>query len=89
MICNLDDINCSCPFAFTDISEQVQNYGCLPTPYEIIQMRIKFNKTWACHSKGTVTCIGAINYLKEHNLPYKIVDSILVTELDDWSIYVS
>jgi hypothetical protein len=89
MACNLDSTDCACPFTFTDISEQVQNYGCLPSPYEIMQMRINFNKTWACHAEPAVPCIGAINYLKDHNLPYKVVDDKLVTELDNWSIYVS
>jgi hypothetical protein len=87
MACDLDSDKCACPFAFTEISEQVQNYGCLPTPYEIMTMRTKFNKTWACHAEPTSPCVGAINYLKEHNLPYKVVDPILVTELDDWSLY--
>lgn len=87
MKCNLESEECSCPFAFTEASERIQNFGCLPSPYEIIQMRSKHNKTWACHSEPEVPCIGAINYLKEHNLPYKVIDPVLVTELDNWSVY--
>jgi len=88
MTCNLNSKNCTCPFAFTDASEIAQNYGCLPSQYNIIQMKIKFNKTWACHDEPTIPCIGAINYLKDYNLPYKVVDDILVTEADNWSIYI-
>ena len=87
MICDLDSEHCSCPFASTDVSAQAQNYGCLPTPYEIIVMRVEHNKTWACHSEPTKPCLGALNFLKENDLPYKIVDPVLVTEADDWSIY--
>lgn len=87
MRCNLDSSDCSCPFAFTDMSEQAQNYGCLPSPYEIVQMRVKHNKTWACHNELSTPCIGAIEYLKQNNLPHKVVDPVLVTTLDDWSVY--
>lgn len=77
-----------CPFAFTNESEQIQNYGCLPTPFEIIQMRVKYNKTWACHSNPRKPCLGALNYLKEKGLPYKVVDTKLVTEEDDWPAFI-
>lgn len=87
MVCNHNSEQCSCPFAFTDISEQAQNYGCLPSPYEIINMRVKHGKTWACHSDPTVPCIGAITYLKEHNLPYSVINSDLITEQSNWVVY--
>ena len=77
----IDNPITACPFAFTNESEQAQNYGCLPSPYEIRQMRVKHNKTWACHMHPTKPYLGAIRALKEEGLPYK------VTEKDDWSLY--
>ena len=87
-MCNHECKETTCPFAFTEESELIQNYGCLPTPYEIIQMRVQSGKTWACHSDPNVPCKGAIQYLKENNLPYKVIDSALLGEYNDWSIYI-
>jgi len=86
-MCDLKCEESSCPFAFTDLSEQVQNYGCLPSPYDIVNMRVKHGKTWACHEDYTKPCVGAIEYLQKNNLPYKVIDAILITEKDDWSLY--
>lgn len=77
----------TCPFSFTEEAEQYQNLGCLPSPFEIINMRTLFNKTWACHSDSSKPCVGAIKYLKEEGLPHKVIDKKLVTLDDDWSIY--
>ena len=77
----------SCPFAFTEESEQIQNYGCLPTPREIMNMRINHGKTWACHSNPDKPCLGAMEYLNRYGHPFKVIDRELVTEEDDWSKY--
>ncbi|MDD5150841.1 MAG: hypothetical protein PHC28_10265 [Flavobacterium sp.] len=69
-------------------SEIIQNYGCIPTPYGIVNMRVIHNKTWACHNNPIKPCIGAINYLKSKEKPYKIIDSNLLTESDDWHNYI-
>ena len=86
-MCNRECKDSTCPFAFTYESEEIQNYGCLPTPFEITAMRIKHNKTWACHSDYSIPCKGALEYLRQRRLPYKVVDKELVKETDDWAIY--
>lgn len=87
-MCDKDCQNTSCPFAFTDYSEMIQNYGCLPTPYEIRNMRVIHGKTWACHSDYSKPCIGAINFLKEKDLPHKVIDPNFLTEESNWHQFV-
>lgn len=87
MSCLHGSESCTCPFAFAEASDQVQNFGCLPTPQDIVRMRINHGKTWACHDEPTKPCIGAIRFLKENNLPHKVIDIELVTEKHDWSKY--
>lgn len=69
-----------CPFENSELSEQIQNYGCLPTSYEILIMRSHHGKTWACHSDPTKPCTGALRSLKGLGIPYKVIDPILITE---------
>jgi hypothetical protein len=69
-----------CPFAFTEESEKIQNYGCLPEPYDIVAMRVFHNKTWACHSDNSKPCTGSLNFMREHGIDCRIIDRELVTE---------
>jgi hypothetical protein len=78
-----------CPFNFfSEESETIQNYGCLPTPHDIMRMRVVHGKTWACHSEPTKPCVGAIEWLQSEGLPYKVEDGELMTEDSDWHLFV-
>ena len=79
----------ACPFAHTEESEMVQNYGCLPSPLEILSMRIHHGKTWACHSNPEQPCRGAIMRLKELGYDHRVIDPKLVTEDTDWSPFIT
>lgn len=83
-MCDKDCSTTTCPFAFTEESEQLQSYECLPDPHAIRYMRIHHGKTWACHSDPTKPCAGAIKDLKEDGLDYKVIDPDLVTLDDNW-----
>lgn len=63
----------SCPFAFTDESEMVQNYGCLPTPHEIVEMKRECGHNWACHSNEKKLCAGFKEFIENRQKsPYFI-----------------
>jgi hypothetical protein len=64
--CNFDGC-ITCPFAFTDESEEVQNYGCLPSAYDIIQMKKKSGHNWSCHGNESVMCGGFAQYVREYH----------------------
>lgn len=55
----------SCPFAFTDLSEQAQNYACLPTPYEVIKMKRESGHNWGCHGNEKKICQGFAKFVNE------------------------
>lgn len=58
----------SCPFTHTDKAEVGQNSGCLPTPYQIITMKVETGNNWACHDNCNRVCQGMIQY--GHELPH-------------------
>lgn len=89
MTCDHRDPRCACPFAPTDASDRVQNYGCLATPREIVVMRVFHGKTWACHADPAHPCVGAIRHLRSSGLPYAVIDPVLLTERSDWARFVT
>lgn len=65
----MDEINLSphrpitckaCPFALTDYSEKIQNLGCLPSSFEILQSKRNENKNWSCHENEKKICSGFV-----------------------------
>jgi hypothetical protein len=77
-----------CPFNFwSEVAEQIQNYGCLPSPTDIVKMRQEHGKTWACHSNPEKPCLGSLEYQKKKGLEYKVIDKNLLTENDPWHLY--
>lgn len=59
MACN------GCPFGCSEASEQAQNWGCLPTPMQIIEMKEKSGHNWACHSNENKICSGFVGFVKD------------------------
>lgn len=79
-----------CPFNFfSEESEQAQNYGCLPTPYDIKAIYEKLDGIWGCHETSTEDgnlkpCIGFINWMASKGKPIKIKGKTIV-DYDIWS----
>jgi hypothetical protein len=48
----------SCPFNHTEESEMVQNYGCLRSKKEILQLKDETGHNWACHTNNKRVCDG-------------------------------
>lgn len=49
----------SCPFNhYSEESQQVQNYGCLPTHIDILKIKDETGNNWACHSNNKKVCGG-------------------------------
>ncbi|UNA01634.1 DNA polymerase [Bacillus phage vB_BcgM] len=73
----------TCPFAYTDDSEQAQNYGCLPTEYDIIKMKEDTGHNWACHYDDTVMCGGFITEVKRRRQDLDLTKGGLIS-YDTW-----
>jgi len=61
-----------CPFAMTDESAQAQNYGCLPTPTEIVELKRDHNVNWSCHEDSTKLCGGFATYIANDSPQLKL-----------------
>ena len=78
-----------CPFANTTESMIAQGHGCLPTEFDIVEMRVNHGRTWACHSDETKPCKGALNNMRERGIDCIVIDTVLLTLDDDWSKFVT
>ena len=60
-----------CPFAMTEVSENAQNLGCLPSIYSIFELMKKHNSNWSCHEKDGKLCSGYIAICRDEKVPFK------------------
>lgn len=67
-----------CPFTGTDESEQIQNYGCLPGPLDIMEMYQKNEGHWKCHSAKR-KCGGLTQMMSNNDIPFDKNNTILIT----------
>lgn len=61
----------TCPFTIGEEAEQAQNYGCLPTNAEILQLALTSGKPWECHGEEGRICRGYASVAKTVGLPLK------------------
>ena len=61
----------ACPFNVNEISEMVYNYGCLPTPSQILDFKLQNNWNWECHEGTGKVCGGFVAVCKDKNLDYR------------------
>lgn len=61
----------ACPFACSELSEQAYNYACLPSPFEIMQIKDQTGKGWSCHENEDRICAGYVRECRERGIEYR------------------
>lgn len=61
----------ACPFSFSDNAENLCNLGCLPSVFEIMQIKKETGLNWACHDDESKICSGYVEYAAKKGLDYK------------------
>lgn len=84
VICS--NIGC-CPGAESYGAHLAQGYGCLPTLFDTVQMRVKHGKTWACHNDYSKPCLGALKELRRRGLNAKPTKDLLTLD-DYWEDFI-
>lgn len=80
----------ACPFNFfSEESMMVQNYGCLPEPYDILEMYKEDDVVWGCHEtsekdNNLKPCIGFLKYAKRNGIDVKPKGKTIV-DYDQWN----
>ena len=64
----------ACPWNhYSEEAQRAQNYGCLPTPQEMLRLNEEEGQALSCHSNGSCVCKGLAAHLKEMgNRPAKL-----------------
>ena len=81
----------TCPFNFfSEESNLAQNYGCLPTPYEVKRMYNELDGVWGCHDTSLADgdlspCKGFISWMHSKGTPIKIKNKVII-DYPTWTI---
>jgi hypothetical protein len=59
----------TCPFSVNEWAEQAQNYGCLPTNIQILDMARAAGRPWGCHYDESRVCKGYASVAKLIGFP--------------------
>lgn len=79
----------ACPFNFfSEKSQEVSNYGCLPDPIDVKEIYEKLDGVWGCHETSTKDgnlkpCVGFITWMARMGTPVKIKGKTIV-DYDIW-----
>lgn len=57
----------SCPFACTEESVYAQTVGCLPSPYELVELKRTTGHNWSCHGDPSKMCGGYAAHIAQYN----------------------
>lgn len=59
-----------CPFnaPFVEEAAQAENYACLPTGADIVQLKRLTGQNWACHDDESKVCAGLCAVAKDSGL---------------------
>ncbi|WP_242705750.1 hypothetical protein [Pontibacillus sp. ALD_SL1] len=69
----------TCPFSLNEEAEIVQNYGCLPTGHDIVQLKKRTGHNWSCHGDETKVCGGLASHLKDYHPELSIHEGKLIS----------
>ena len=58
----------SCPFSGSYEAEEGINLGCLPSVYEIFQLKREQDVNWTCHYDEKKPCAGYVETAKDYNI---------------------
>lgn len=61
----------ACPFSLFEAAEQAQNWGCLPSPCEIMKIKTETGKNWPCHEDENRICAGFVEACRETGTEYR------------------
>lgn len=69
----------TCPFSINEEAIRVQNYGCLPTSFDIVIMKEKSGDNWSCHDDESKLCGGFARYVLDNRPDLNIKEGKLIS----------